>query len=205
MMEYIGSLCHYPDSKTKILIVLYSIGKQIGKSIPLRRGSRQLRHKKLRWFEEIAGDKCSFRNRLERMKSTITDSVQYIYHEEVQAILLNLLVLQNLIGIVEDKIFDVNLAEQHNKDIVTTILLFSTIKGGVGQPVKSLTSDRNFVRRSRSCTSVSQPSDTKKKIEPILLDSSFPLTLTQSKASSLHATNATWISHATCLITFRIS
>ncbi|KAL7682178.1 hypothetical protein Plhal304r1_c051g0134741 [Plasmopara halstedii] len=30
-MEYIGSLCRYPDSKTKILLVLYSTEKQRGK------------------------------------------------------------------------------------------------------------------------------------------------------------------------------
>ncbi|ETM98753.1 hypothetical protein PPTG_19314 [Phytophthora nicotianae INRA-310] len=32
LMEYIGSICHYPDSKTKVMLVLYSMEKQIGKS-----------------------------------------------------------------------------------------------------------------------------------------------------------------------------
>ncbi|GMF11897.1 unnamed protein product [Phytophthora lilii] len=86
------------------------------------RGSPQFRHKKLCWFEEIAGDKRSFRNCLERMKSAITDSVQSsrkLYHEEeVHGNITEFIgASNNLIGIVEDKmtIFDVNPAEQHNK------------------------------------------------------------------------------------------
>ncbi|ETN10594.1 hypothetical protein PPTG_10702 [Phytophthora nicotianae INRA-310] len=120
LMEYIGSLYHYPDSKTKVMLVLYSLEKQIGKSNFFKlltsllgtvnthmtqhvtnvfgeRGSPQLRHKKLCWFEEIAGDKHSFRNCLERMKSAITDSVQSsrkLYHEEeVHGNITELLVL----------------------------------------------------------------------------------------------------------------
>ncbi|GMF12649.1 unnamed protein product [Phytophthora lilii] len=86
------------------------------------RGSPQLRHKKLCWFEETAGDKRSFRNCLERMKSAITDSVQSsrkLYHEEeVHSNITEFIgASNNLIGIVEDKmtIFDVNPAGQHNK------------------------------------------------------------------------------------------
>ncbi|ETK88191.1 hypothetical protein F441_03347 [Phytophthora nicotianae CJ01A1] len=145
LMEYIGSLYHYPDSKTKVMLVLYSMEKQIGKSNFFKlltsllgtanthmtqhltnvfgeRGSPQLRHQKLCWFEEIAGDKRSFRNCLERMKSAITDSVQSsrkLYHEEeVHGNITEFIgASNNLIGIVEDKItiFDVNPAEQHNK------------------------------------------------------------------------------------------
>ncbi|KAG3184267.1 hypothetical protein PC128_g13820 [Phytophthora cactorum] len=145
LMEYTGSICHYPDSKTKVMPVLYSMEKQIGRSNFFKlltsllgtanthmtqhltnvfgeRGSPQLRHKKLCWFEEIAGDKRSFRNCLERMKSAITDSVQSsrkLYHEEeVHGNITEFIgASNNLIGIVEDKmtIFDVNPAEQHNK------------------------------------------------------------------------------------------
>ncbi|GMF33160.1 unnamed protein product [Phytophthora lilii] len=145
LMEYIGSLCHYPDRKAKVMLVLYSMKKQIGKSNFFKlftsllgtanthmtqhltyvfgeRGSPQLRHKKLCWFEEIAGDKRSFRNCLERMKSAITDSVQSrrkLYHEEeVHGNITEFIgASNNLIGIVEDKmaIIDVNPAEQHNK------------------------------------------------------------------------------------------
>ncbi|POM77627.1 Hypothetical protein PHPALM_4967 [Phytophthora palmivora] len=32
LMEFIGSICYYPDNKTKVMLMLYSMEKQIGKS-----------------------------------------------------------------------------------------------------------------------------------------------------------------------------
>ncbi|KAF4030511.1 hypothetical protein GN244_ATG17723 [Phytophthora infestans] len=130
LMEYIGSRCHYPDNKTKVILVLYSMEKQFGTSNFFKlltsllrtanthmtqhlnvfgeRGSPQLKHKKMCWFEEIAGDKRSFRNCLERMKSAITESVQFsqklCHEEEAHGNITEFIgASNNLIGIVEDK------------------------------------------------------------------------------------------------------
>ncbi|KAL7684453.1 hypothetical protein Plhal304r1_c035g0108141 [Plasmopara halstedii] len=129
LMEYTGSLCHYTDSKTKVMLVLYSMEKQIGKSNFFKLLTSLLGTANTHMTQHLTnvfGERGSPRLRkncagLRKLLSAITDSVQSsrkIYLEEVHGNITEFIGASiNLIGIVEDKmtIYDVNPAEQHNK------------------------------------------------------------------------------------------
>ena len=136
---WLANICHQPDKRTQIMIVLFSPEKRVGKStfraliVALlglanikvcnslkdafgERGGAHLYGSLVAWFEELSANRSEFRACLDRMKTALTDdrtTHKKLYHEieEVRQTTNHVAVTNNLIGVLEDRmsVFKMNI------------------------------------------------------------------------------------------------
>ncbi len=146
LREYMANIIHQPNAKTDVMLVLYSQEKRCGKSTLLKflqkilseaniakienikdafgdRGGTPLVGKRVGWFEELTGDKNTFRNCMDRMKTSITEkrmTYKPLYSDlkETTNRCEYIACTNNLVGVLGDRMTVFHVSDIHRNDHV---------------------------------------------------------------------------------------
>jgi hypothetical protein len=145
LRSYLANVVHQPDSRTEVMLVLYSQEKRLGKStlkwivdmicgveanvakverlsdVFGERGGTTVVGKRVVWFEELTDNKLVFRANMDRMKTTITDkrtTYKPLYQELHETNNTNeyIACTNHLVGVLEDRQTFLHVSDKHKDD-----------------------------------------------------------------------------------------